>query len=170
MLSSESMAIGARLKQAMISRYGEEEIKYRFRSFDTICSATQERQDAVIELAKQGVDLMIVIGGYNSSNTNHLADISSRYCDTYHISDSTCLISADEISHKRGKREMTSRDWLPFKEVRIGVTAGASAPEILVENVIDKLKAWGAEEVIEARGKEEQVVFALPKSLIGESL
>jgi 4-hydroxy-3-methylbut-2-enyl diphosphate reductase len=142
MLSSESMAIGARLRRAMVSRYGEEDTQERFRSFDTICSATQERQDAVIELAQEGVDLMIVIGGYNSSNTSHLADISARYCETYHISDSTCLLDADEISHRRGKEEITTRDWLPPGEIRIGVTAGASTPNIKVDESIRRIVSF----------------------------
>ncbi len=142
MLSSESMAIGARLREAMVSRYGEEDTAERFRSFDTICSATQERQDAVIELAQEGVDLMVVIGGYNSSNTSHLADISARYCETYHISDSTCLISADEISHRRGHDEVISRGWLASGKVRIGVTAGASTPDIKVDESIRRIVSF----------------------------
>jgi 4-hydroxy-3-methylbut-2-enyl diphosphate reductase len=140
MLSSESLAIADKLRLAIIKRYGEAEIDDRFRSFDTICSATQERQDAVIDLAREGVDVMIVIGGYNSSNTTHLAEISSEYCPTYHIAGSSCLVSAEQIRHKPpGGEETTSRQWLPSGPVRIGVTAGASTPDVKVDESIRKI-------------------------------
>jgi 4-hydroxy-3-methylbut-2-enyl diphosphate reductase len=140
MLSSESLVIESELRKAMIHRFGAAELENRFRSFDTICSATQERQDAVIELVEEGVDLMVVIGGYNSSNTNHLAEISSRYSPTYHISGSSCLLSADEISHKPVEGdECTSRNWLPPGPVTIGITAGASTPDIKVDDSICRI-------------------------------
>jgi 4-hydroxy-3-methylbut-2-enyl diphosphate reductase len=118
-----------------------------------ICYATQNRQDAVKELAMQ-CDLVLVVGSPNSSNSNRLREIAEKFGPPAHLID-----GADDIDPR----------WLDGKH-HIGVTAGASAPEVLVESVIDKLKAWGAEEVIEAQGKEEQVVFALPKTLIGETL
>ncbi len=118
-----------------------------------ICYATQNRQDAVKELARQ-CDLVLVVGSPNSSNSNRLREIAAKFGPPAYLID-----GADDIDP----------DWLDGKQ-QIGVTAGASAPEILVENVIDRLKEWGAEEVVEARGKEEKVVFALPKSLSGESL
>ena len=143
MLSSESLGIEAELRQAMTRRYGAAELENRFRSFDTICSATQERQDAVIELVEEGVDLMVVIGGYNSSNTNHLAEISSRYATTYHISGSSCLLSADEIRHKPIKEEeCVSRNWLPPGAVTIGITAGASTPDIKVDESICRILSF----------------------------
>jgi 4-hydroxy-3-methylbut-2-enyl diphosphate reductase len=143
MLSSESLAIEAALRESMLRRYGATDIEKRFRSFDTICSATQERQDAVIELVEEGVDVMVVIGGYNSSNTNHLAEISSRYCATYHISGSRCLVSAEEISHKPvGGKEATTRDWLPKGPVTIGITAGASTPDIKVDESISRILSF----------------------------
>jgi 4-hydroxy-3-methylbut-2-enyl diphosphate reductase len=143
MLSSESLAIESELKQAMIRRFGESELESRFRSFDTICSATQERQDAVIELVADGVDLMVVIGGYNSSNTNHLAEISSSSVPTYHISDSGCLLSGDEIKHKPvGGNERISRNWLPSGRVNIGITAGASTPDIKVDESIRRILSF----------------------------
>jgi 4-hydroxy-3-methylbut-2-enyl diphosphate reductase len=140
MLGSESLAIGAALQEAMVRRYGETETANRFRSFDTICSATQERQDAVIELVGNGIDLMLVIGGYNSSNTTNLAEISSRRCPTYHIEDSSCLVSADEIRHKlAGQEEVTSRDWLAPGHRLIGITAGASTPDVQVDESIRRI-------------------------------
>lgn len=140
MLSSESLAIADRLRAAVIKRYGDAELENRFRSFDTICSATQERQDAVIDLARERVDLMIVIGGYNSSNTTHLAEIASQYCPTYHIAGSSCLVSADEIRHKPpGGEESTSNQWLPSGSVRIGITAGASTPDVKVDESMRRI-------------------------------
>jgi 4-hydroxy-3-methylbut-2-enyl diphosphate reductase len=143
MLSSESLAIGDRLREAVIRRYGESEVESRFRSFDTICSATQERQDAVFELVEEGIDLMVVIGGYNSSNTTHLAEISSRYCPTFHISGSDCLVSSDVIKHKStGLDETTTRQWLSPGPVRIGITAGASTPDIKVDESICRILSF----------------------------
>ncbi|MES9968647.1 MAG: 4-hydroxy-3-methylbut-2-enyl diphosphate reductase [Candidatus Thiodiazotropha sp.] len=118
-----------------------------------ICYATQNRQDAVKALAKQ-CDLVLVVGSPNSSNSNRLREIAEKNGPPAYLID-----GAEDIDPS----------WLEGKH-QIGVTAGASAPEILVENVLEKLKEWGAEKVIEAQGKEEQVVFALPKSLLGESL
>jgi 4-hydroxy-3-methylbut-2-enyl diphosphate reductase len=114
-----------------------------------ICYATQNRQDAVKELAMQ-CDLVLVVGSTNSSNSNRLKEIAEKNGPPAYLID-----GADDIV----------QEWLENKH-HIGVTAGASAPEVLVENVIDKLKGWGASQVIETQGKEEQVVFALPKSLL----
>src|SRR5690606_41828917 len=75
----------------LAARYGEENLAEHFRSFDTICSATQERQDAVLEMMQSPPDVMVVIGGYNSSNTNHLAHLCREYTPTYHIADATCI-------------------------------------------------------------------------------
>jgi 4-hydroxy-3-methylbut-2-enyl diphosphate reductase len=118
-----------------------------------ICYATQNRQDAVKALAKQ-CDLVLVVGSPNSSNSNRLREIAEKFGPPAYLID-----GADDIDPS----------WLEGKQ-QIGVTAGASAPEILVENVIERLRTWGAGQVVEARGKEEQVVFAIPKSLSGESL
>ena len=141
MLSSESLAIEDQLRKAMTLRYGEAELGERFRSFDTICSATQERQDAVIQMTRESVDLMLVLGGYNSSNTTHLAEISSQHCPTYHISDSDCLVSADEIRHKpvHSEEEITTRGWLAEDPLTVGVTAGASTPDVKVDESIERL-------------------------------
>ena len=141
MLSSESLAIAARLRQSMVRRYGEAGLVERFRSFDTICSATQERQDAVAELLEEGMDLMLVIGGYNSSNTNHLAEITAKHIPTYHISDSACLVSDHEIRHKPTdeKQEKVTRNWLAPGPLTIGLTAGASTPDVKVDESIRRL-------------------------------
>jgi 4-hydroxy-3-methylbut-2-enyl diphosphate reductase len=141
MLSSESLAIEEELRKAMTLRYGEAELAERFRSFDTICSATQERQDAVIQMTRERVDLMLVLGGYNSSNTTHLAEISSQHCPTYHISDSNCLVSPVEIRHKpvHEQKEITTRGWFAEGPLTVGVTAGASTPDVKVDESIERL-------------------------------
>ena len=141
MLSSESLAIGEDLRKSMARRYGESEVAERFRSFDTICSATQERQDAIIELMQEKVDLMLVLGGYNSSNTTHLAEISAEYSPTYHIADSMCLVSPAEIHHKpvHEPEEVVTRDWLGSGGLTIGITAGASTPDVKVDESIERL-------------------------------
>jgi 4-hydroxy-3-methylbut-2-enyl diphosphate reductase len=142
MLSSESLEIGEMFRVAMRDRYGDEELPSRFRAFDTICSATQDRQDAVIALLQERpIGLMVVIGGYNSSNTCNLARICAATRPTYHIADATGLESADEIRHKPigGKQETRTTGWLPEGPVAIGLTSGASTPDNIVESVIRRL-------------------------------
>jgi 4-hydroxy-3-methylbut-2-en-1-yl diphosphate reductase len=143
MLMSESLAIGEMLKAAMVGRYGEADLAEHFRAFDTICSATQDRQDAVVTLLEQNpVNLMIVIGGYNSSNTYNLARICAKLRPTFHIADPDCLISAAEIRHRPVGQgaEVTSRDWLPATgDVSIGLTSGASTPDNLVGAALARL-------------------------------
>ena len=98
---SESLAIGEMFRAAMRDRYGEAELGEHFRAFDTICSATQDRQDAVVALlAEQPLDLMIVVGGYNSSNTCNLARICADRLPTFHIAAPDGIVSAAEIRHK----------------------------------------------------------------------
>ena len=145
MLSSESLEVGEMFRAAMRDRYGEAEMAARFRAFDTICSATQDRQDAVAALLdEQPLDLMIVIGGYNSSNTCNLARMCEPRLPTYHIAEADCLMSAFEIRHKPvgGKDEAVSAGWLPAGgEVVIGLTSGASTPDNLVGMVVRRLDA-----------------------------
>jgi 4-hydroxy-3-methylbut-2-enyl diphosphate reductase len=144
MLSSESVAIGEMFRDAVRDRYGDDELPARFRAFDTICSATQDRQDAVIALlAEQPIDLMVVIGGYNSSNTCNLARICAEHRPTYHIADAAGLVSSTLIRHKPigGKEEVTTTGWLPGGAVTIGLTSGASTPNNIVEDVIERLDA-----------------------------
>ena len=142
MLSSESLEIGDMFRSVMSDRYGAEQLDERFRAFDTICSATQDRQDAIITLlANQPLDLMMVLGGYNSSNTCNLARICAERLPTFHIADPDGLTSATEIHHKPAgeKHETVSRDWLPEGPLSIGLTSGASTPDNLVERVIRRL-------------------------------
>ncbi len=101
MLMSESLEIAEMFREAMTARYGADELADHYRSFDTICSATQERQDAVIDLLnREALDLMVVVGGYNSSNTCNLARICADRVPTFHIAEPECLVSADRIRHR----------------------------------------------------------------------
>ena len=147
MLSTESMEIGEMFRASMAARYGEAELGARFRAFDTICSATQDRQDAVINLlGEQRLDMMVVIGGYNSSNTCNLARICADRVTTYHVADPDGLISAREIRHRdvKTKSEITTPGWLPDGPLTVGLTSGASTPDNLVEQVVRRLEAYSA--------------------------
>jgi 4-hydroxy-3-methylbut-2-en-1-yl diphosphate reductase len=143
MLMSESLEIQDMLRAAMRDRYGEAELSSRFRAFDTICSATQDRQDAVLRMLEQGgLDLMLVIGGYNSSNTTALARICSERLPTFHISGPDCL-DGESIRHRPvGSHEQhESAGWLPAGRVKLGITAGASTPNNVVGEVIERVLA-----------------------------
>jgi 4-hydroxy-3-methylbut-2-enyl diphosphate reductase len=150
MLMSESLEIGELFRQAMLDRYGETALGEHYRAFDTICSATQERQDAVEQLlASEPVDLMVVIGGYNSSNTCNLARICAARVPTYHIAEPDCLVSAAEIRHRPvghavpgAPAETTTRGWLPDGPISVGLTAGASTPNNIIGDVVGRLTAF----------------------------
>ena len=132
MLSGESLAIAAEFRESMARRYGEAAVDEHFRTFDTICSATQERQDAVLAAARaEPPDLMVVVGGYNSSNTHHLADLCrAKGVRTLHIEDADCIdVATGAIRHQPDPEqpEETAEGWLEVRP-RIGLTAGASTP------------------------------------------
>jgi 4-hydroxy-3-methylbut-2-enyl diphosphate reductase len=153
MLMSESLEIAEMVRQAMQDRYGETALADHFRAFDTICSATQERQDAVVNLLeRESLDLMVVVGGYNSSNTCNLARICAEQVPTYHIAEPEGLVSPTAIRHrpvqpagapKAAVAEIESRDWLPAgRPIVIGLTAGASTPNNIIGAVVQKLDAF----------------------------
>lgn len=151
MLKSETEEIQYRVRVAMEARDGSAE---NFSVFDTICGATQERQDALFEMLKRHMDMLLVVGGYNSSNTTHLVEIGEKELPTFFIRSSDCLVSFEEIIHfdLHEKAEIkgngTALD--PDKEVIIGITAGASCPSNLIEDTIVK--------VFELRGVSEDEV------------
>ena len=139
MLSGESLAIAAELRASMVARYGEAGAAERFRTFDTICSATQDRQDAVLKLLDDAVEVMVVIGGYNSSNTAHLAALCAKRVPTYHIEDSAGIVPETGLIRHRpvgGHEEMTTPGWLRPDVQVVGVTAGASTPNVKVGETI----------------------------------
>jgi 4-hydroxy-3-methylbut-2-en-1-yl diphosphate reductase len=143
MLMSETLKVQETLRRAMVDRHGEAGLESRFRAFDTICSATQERQDAVLEmLDKGGLDMMIVIGGYNSSNTQALARMCAPRVTTYYVDNPQCVTEAG-IRHKAVglSEETTTATWLPPGDVRIGITAGASTPDSVVGETIERILA-----------------------------
>ena len=146
MLMTESLEIGEMIRNAMRGRYGDAALPERYQAFDTICSATQDRQDAVVaQLRDKPVDLMIVIGGYNSSNTANLARICAASGPTFHIADPDCLRSPREIRHRPvgSKTEITATGWLPFDgPLSIGLTSGASTPDNLVGAAITRLSEF----------------------------
>ena len=158
MLMSETMAVGEELRQAMVERYGEERLEEHFELFDTICSATQDRQDALFELLEHPLDIAVIIGGYNSSNTNNLAIIAAeRVPKCYHIASGEC-IGGDRIRHKPAgtpldtREEVEEHDWLPSGPVRIGLTAGASTPNSQIGLAIGR--------ILEARGLQPEVALS----------
>jgi 4-hydroxy-3-methylbut-2-enyl diphosphate reductase len=141
MLAKESLAIAARIGESLARRWGADALDAHFRSFDTICSATQDRQDAVLELIEEPLDVMLVIGGYNSSNTNNLARICAQKVTTYHIADASCIDPRPgTIRHKPvdAKEEAEGRDWLAGVR-RIGITAGASTPNNKIGEAVERI-------------------------------
>ena len=145
MLARESLAIGELVGQSMSRARGEDYARENFRTFDTICSATQERQDAVVELLRERLDVMVVIGGYNSSNTMSLAALCSETVATYHVEDADDIDpSTGKIRHRPlgAKAEIETADWIPDSgPVKIGVTAGASTPNNKIGEAVGRIFA-----------------------------
>jgi len=157
MLMTETMAVGEKLRRAMLERYGEENLAEHFELFDTICSATQDRQDALFGLLEHPLDVVVVIGGYNSSNTNNLAIIASeRVPRSYHVANGDC-IDGNIIRHKPPgtpldpREEVEEEGWLPEGPVRIGLTAGASTPNSQIGLAIGR--------ILEARNLSPKLVL-----------
>jgi 4-hydroxy-3-methylbut-2-enyl diphosphate reductase len=144
MLSGESLAIADEVRKSVIRRYGPDAVDQHFRSFDTICSATQERQDAVLALIGEPLDVMVVVGGYNSSNTCHLAALVQQHgIRTYHIEDADAVdVVSGAIRHQPigTKSESVTERWLGEARI-IGITAGASTPNNKVGETIARISA-----------------------------
>jgi 4-hydroxy-3-methylbut-2-enyl diphosphate reductase len=141
MLRGETEEVQRRLKQAMIRKHGEADVARHFRFFDTICGATQDRQDALGKLLLEKLDLLLVIGGYNSSNTSHLAEMGEAKLPTYFIKNAAKMASDRLIRHFNLHRhdEVETFDWLPQGDITVGITAGASCPNNLIEDTIRRL-------------------------------
>jgi 4-hydroxy-3-methylbut-2-enyl diphosphate reductase len=145
MLMTETMAVGEELRKAMADRYGEDNLAEHFELFDTICSATQDRQDALFRLLEHTLDVVVIVGGYNSSNTNNLAIIAKeRVPRSYHVASGDC-ISGDTIRHKPpgtpldAREEIEEEGWLPDGPIRVGLTAGASTPNSQIGLAIGRI-------------------------------
>ena len=141
MLRGETQEVQHRLRRAMIQKNGETEIDKHFRFFDTICGATQDRQDALEKLLREPLDLLLVIGGYNSSNTSHLAEMGEDKLPTYFIKNAAKMESDKLIRHydQHKHEEIEAHDWLPARKLTVGITAGASCPNNLIEDAIRRL-------------------------------
>ena len=141
MLRGETEEVQRRLKRAMAQKFGEAEVDQHFRFFDTICGATQDRQDALEKLLAEPLDLLLVIGGYNSSNTSHLAEMGEAKLPTYFIKNAAKMPSEKLIQHfdQHKHEEVETKNWLPSGKVTVGITAGASCPNNLIEDVIRRL-------------------------------
>ena len=141
MLRGETEEVQRRLRRAMVQKYGEAEIDRHFRFFDTICGATQDRQDALEKLLQEPNDLLLVIGGYNSSNTSHLAEMGEAKLPTYFIKNAAKMRSDNLILHydQHKHEEIETANWLPVGKVTVGITAGASCPNNLIEDAIRRL-------------------------------
>jgi 4-hydroxy-3-methylbut-2-enyl diphosphate reductase len=140
MLRSETESIQNLLREAVAQRDCGSTANFRY--FDTICGATQDRQDALFQLLNESLDLLLVVGGYNSSNTTHLVEIGEQKLPTYFIRNANCIDSAESICHFdiHAKTEITSPDWLPARaHLTVGITAGASCPNNLIEETIQKI-------------------------------
>ncbi|MBW4543084.1 MAG: 4-hydroxy-3-methylbut-2-enyl diphosphate reductase [Symplocastrum torsivum CPER-KK1] len=140
MLKSETEQIGKLFERTMMKKYGPSELNNHFQNFNTICDATQERQDAMLGLVEEKLDLMVVIGGFNSSNTTQLQQIAiERGIPSYHI-DSAQRIAGNQLEHKPLGRDLeVTENWLPSGSIVVGITSGASTPDKVVEDVIEKI-------------------------------
>jgi 4-hydroxy-3-methylbut-2-en-1-yl diphosphate reductase len=143
MLKSETEEIGRLFERTMLKRYGPTELSEHFLAFNTICDATQERQDAMFSLIDEPLDLIVVIGGYNSSNTTHLQEISvSRGIRSFHIDTPDRIGPGNQIQHMPlGGVLETEQPFLPDGPIRVGITSGASTPDRVVEDIIERLVA-----------------------------
>ncbi len=141
MLRGETEEVQRRIRQAIVDRDGAELAAQNFRFFDTICGATQERQDALRELLDVRMNLLLVVGGYNSSNTSHLAEMGEEKLPTYFVRNASRLLSVKEILHYNlhAKDEVIAKDWLPSGPLVVGITAGASCPNNLIEETLIRL-------------------------------
>ena len=140
MLRSETEAIQTLLRDGVAKRDAGSTANFRY--FDTICGATQDRQDALFQLLNESLDLLLVVGGYNSSNTTHLVEIGEQKLPTYFIRNADCIDSADSIRHFdiHAKKEIVATDWLPQRDhLTVGITAGASCPNNLIEETIRRV-------------------------------
>lgn len=141
MLKNETEEIGRLFERTMLERYGPVVLDQHFLAFNTICDATQERQDAMFSLVDEPLDRMVVIGGFNSSNTTHLQEIAvSRGTPSFHIDTPERIGPGNRIEHKPlGGDLETVEPFLPEGPIRVGITSGASTPDRVVEDVIRRL-------------------------------
>ncbi|MEB3162144.1 MAG: 4-hydroxy-3-methylbut-2-enyl diphosphate reductase [Prochlorothrix sp.] len=150
MLKSETEEIGKLFERTMMQRYGTANLNQHFLAFNTICDATQERQDAMFQIVEEPLDLMVVIGGFNSSNTTHLQEISiHRGLRSYHIDAPERIGPGNRVEHKPLDGDLVvEENWIPDGPITVGITSGASTPDKVVEEVIEKIFALKAAPVL----------------------
>ena len=150
MLKTETENIGKLFERTMMRKFGPENLNEHFQSFNTICDATQERQDAVLSLVDEKLDLMLVIGGFNSSNTTHLQEIAiDKNIPSYHIGCAERILPGNRIEHKPLREDLVvTEGWLPDGKIVVGVTSGASTPDKAVEDAIARILAMKAPAVV----------------------
>ncbi len=145
MLASETQDIADYFKQIMISLYGDDYKNHFADTRDTLCYATNDNQDATYALLESNADIAIVVGGYNSSNTSHIAELCQRRFPTYFINSAREILSAREIQHfnYKEKKSLRTTDWLPQKDkLRIILTSGASCPDTILDDVIERIQSF----------------------------
>jgi 4-hydroxy-3-methylbut-2-enyl diphosphate reductase len=144
MLKGESLEIQEKLKEAFVGRFGPEQTAARFKSFDTICGATQDRQDALRKLLEKPLDLLLIVGGFNSSNTSHLAEIADGKIPFYHIQNAEDILSKTQIRSRdpQNGEIKISQNWFWSAVKNIGITSGASTPDVTLLMVIQKILSW----------------------------
>jgi 4-hydroxy-3-methylbut-2-enyl diphosphate reductase len=152
MLKGETEQIGKLFERTMMRKFGPNQLNDHFLSFNTICDATQERQDAMFGLVEEKLDLMVVIGGYNSSNTTHLQEIAvDRSIPSFHIDSADRIGAGNRIEHKPLHQDLeVVENWLPEGDLVIGITSGASTPDKVVADVIEKIFALKPAVAVEA--------------------
>jgi 4-hydroxy-3-methylbut-2-en-1-yl diphosphate reductase len=143
MLKGETEHIGKLFERTMMRKYGPTTLNQHFMSFNTICDATQERQDAMFQLVEEPLSLMMVIGGYNSSNTTHLQEISiDKSIPSYHIDCADRIGPGNRVEHKPLNQSLTlTENWLPDGPIVVGITSGASTPDRVVSDVVKSIFA-----------------------------
>jgi len=144
MLARESLAIGEEIGRVLAAVHGAAYRAQHFRTFDTICSATQDRQDAVNALLQEPPDVMLVIGGYNSSNTMSLAVLCAERVRTFHVEDALCIDPSRGTIRSRSTTtgaEVETADWLGHGPVTVGITAGASTPNNKIGDAVARVFA-----------------------------
>lgn len=143
MLKSETAAMGKLFEKTMMKKYGTVDLGMHFVAYDTICNATQERQDAIFKILekKSELDMFLVVGGFNSSNTSHLQEIAEHAgVASYWVDRPDCIGPGNKILYRTSDgKEHTLKDWIPNHPITIGITSGASTPDMVVEDVIERV-------------------------------